>query len=106
MKIETYAVSGKQSCTTCRSSSGATALILDRAVSKTLLESLIKTGQYAEVVHMTKAGILYVESKILTIHGAFGRTQLQVKCKFSIFNKEAECNAATEALLGILKAIE
>jgi hypothetical protein len=106
MKIETFAVSGKKPCATCRGSSGSTAIILDRPVSKELLDALVKSGQYAEAVHMTKAGILYVENKMLTIHGSFGRKQLSIKCKFSIFGKEQECNDAIEAFKTVITSIE
>ena len=105
MKVQTYEVSGKK-CNTCRGGSGSTSLILDGPISQVLLDKIVATGQYAENTAMTKAGILYVESKALTINGAFGRKQLSIKCKFSIFGKVEECKQAIDTITDLIKSIE
>lgn len=106
MKVQTFTIEGKKSCNTCRGSSGASAIVLDKPVSDDLLQKIMATGQYVEAKHMTQAGILYVEDKMLTIHGGFGKNRLSIKCKFSLFGKIQECNQALDAVVEMLKAIE
>jgi hypothetical protein len=90
----------------CGSGAGSSHLILGGTVSKEMLSAILGLGSFAEVEYQTKAGILYVESKALVISGAFGRNRLVIKCKFAIPARTQECIQQSEAVLGILRAME
>jgi hypothetical protein len=109
VKVQTFKVEGRSSCNTCRAASGSITLLLDRPLTKQILASLIATGQYAEATHMTKAGILYVENRLLVVQGPFGKKQLQIKCKFSFIKgktAEDECEQSLHSITTLLEGIE
>jgi len=76
MKIERFTASN--SCSKCGGS--ALMFILDCSVTRDFLVFFVANG-YRELVQYTAAGILYVESDGLIVHGTFGSNKLQIKCK-------------------------
>ena len=73
MKVERYAVK------TCCKSMGV-AFKLGSILTTDFIAYLSNNG-FSEIKSFTKAGILYVESKELTISGGLNSNLLQIRCK-------------------------
>lgn len=91
--------------TCCSGKGGSISLTLSDKLTPSMLAILLATGQFAENKNMTKANILYVDNKMLTAHGAFGKNKLQLTCKFSLPNKEAHCQQSIAAFEEIIKTL-
>jgi hypothetical protein len=89
----------------CGGVSSSNTLILDRSVSRDMLTALLDLGTYVEAKHMTKAGVLYVESKMLILQGSFGRNRLQAKCKSIVPAHTEECVKQLDIAMGVLKSM-
>jgi hypothetical protein len=107
MQIRRFQAQGSKDKPACCGNAvgGVVHLILDRPVSMELLSRILATGQYAAVDYQTKAGILYVESKVLVVSGPFGRDRLQIRCKLGNARVE-ECNRHIATITELLEAIE
>jgi hypothetical protein len=106
MQIQRFQAQRDKDKPECCENSGRSAhLILDRSVSKEMLAHILARGGFAEVEYQTKAGILYVESKVLVASGAFGRNRLQVRCKLGNARVE-ECKREVESFIEALKTIQ
>jgi len=70
----------------------------DCPLTKDHIINLVKNG-FNEIVHFTKAGILYLDNTTFIITGPLGSDRLTVKCKLK------DCNQAMIDLENLLKTI-
>ena len=90
---------------TCCGKGGSITLSLSKPLTIDILTALLATGQFAENKTMTEANILYVDNKMITAHGALGKSNLQLTCKFTLPAKEPICHQHLAAFEELLKSL-
>lgn len=73
MKFETFVTPACCGKTSLRAELGA-------PITPKLISLLVSHG-FTELMHFTKAGIMYLENSSLIVTGPIGSTKIQIKCK-------------------------
>ncbi len=78
------------------------ALVLSNPLTKDMLAKVLATGKWAEAKLQTAAGMFYVENQYLVAFGPFNKTSLELKCKFSMPPKNAQCQQHIDSLIALI----